>query len=160
MTKLTIKIFGTEVDYEGSEEFLEEKVPQLLDAVRKSQNEESRRTLRDVHEELLQDLVALEGHFASIDQLNEEAAGRVEEMNENLAQLADTIKDLASGPGEPSTVAAFAAAKELQEMSQTFNLQYLSLQQKMQAESRQFTLVSNIMKVKHDTAKNAINNVR
>jgi hypothetical protein len=30
----------------------------------------------------------------------------------------------------------------------------------MQQENRQFTLVSNIMKTKHDTAKSAINNIR
>lgn len=54
----------------------------------------------------------------------------------------------------------FKAAEEMQEMSQSFNLQYLTLQQNMQQENRQFTLVSNIMKTKHDTAKNAINNVR
>ena len=54
----------------------------------------------------------------------------------------------------------FKATEEMQEMSQSFNLQYLSLQQNMQDENRRFTLVSNIMKTKHDTAKNAINNVR
>jgi hypothetical protein len=48
----------------------------------------------------------------------------------------------------------------MQEMSQNFNLQYLDLQQDMQNENRQFTLVSNIMKTKHDTAKSAINNIR
>jgi len=52
------------------------------------------------------------------------------------------------------------ATKQMQEMNQSFNLQYLQLQQKMQADNRQFTLMSNIMKTKHDTAKNAINNVR
>ena len=30
----------------------------------------------------------------------------------------------------------------------------------MQADNRQFTLLSNIMKTKHDTAKAAINNIR
>ena len=50
--------------------------------------------------------------------------------------------------------------KEMQEMQNRFNLEYLQLQQDMQAQNRQFTLVSNIMKVKHDTAKAAINNVR
>ena len=45
-------------------------------------------------------------------------------------------------------------------MDQSFNLQYLDLQQNMQHENRQFTLVSNIMKTKHDTAKSAINNIR
>lgn len=52
------------------------------------------------------------------------------------------------------------ATQDMQEMNQSFNLQYLQLQQDMQQENRQFTLVSNIMKVKHDTAKAAINNVR
>lgn len=52
------------------------------------------------------------------------------------------------------------ATKKMQEMNQSFNLQYLQLQQKMQSDNRQFTLLSNIMKTKHDTAKNAINNVR
>jgi hypothetical protein len=52
------------------------------------------------------------------------------------------------------------ATREMAEMNQSFNLQYLQLQQKMQGDNRQFTLMSNIMKVKHDTAKNAINNVR
>jgi len=56
--------------------------------------------------------------------------------------------------------ALFRAAEEMQELSQSFNVQYLTLQQDMQRENRQFTMVSNVMKTKHDTAKNAINNVR
>ncbi len=47
-----------------------------------------------------------------------------------------------------------------QEMNQSFNMQYLALQQKMQDESRRFSVISNIMKTKHDTAKNSISNVR
>ena len=45
-------------------------------------------------------------------------------------------------------------------MSMSFNLQYLQLQQQMQHESRCVTLLSSIMRIKHDTAKNAINNIR
>jgi hypothetical protein len=45
-------------------------------------------------------------------------------------------------------------------MNMSFNMQYLQLQQKMQDESRRFTLLSNIMKTRHDTAKNSISNVR
>ena len=52
------------------------------------------------------------------------------------------------------------AAQDFQEMNMSFNMQYLMLQQKMQSDNRQFTLLSNIMKTKHDTAKNAISNVR
>ncbi len=46
------------------------------------------------------------------------------------------------------------------EMQESFNLQYLQLQQDMQQQNRQFTMISNIMKVKHDTARSAINNIR
>jgi hypothetical protein len=52
------------------------------------------------------------------------------------------------------------ATRQMQEMNASFNLQYLSLQQKLQDESRRFRLLSNIMKTKHDTAKNAINTSR
>lgn len=40
------------------------------------------------------------------------------------------------------------------------NMFYLGLQQKMQDEVRRFSLVSNIMKTKHDTSLNSIANVR
>ncbi len=50
--------------------------------------------------------------------------------------------------------------KGMQEMMASFNLQYLTLQEKMQNENRSFTTVSNVMKTKHDTAKSSINNVR
>lgn len=59
-----------------------------------------------------------------------------------------------------STGALMDATKQMQEMNQSFNLQYLQLQQNMQQENRQFTMMSNIMKTKHDTAKSAINNIR
>ncbi len=52
------------------------------------------------------------------------------------------------------------ATKNMQEASNNFSLEYLALQQDMQNQNRQFTLVSNIMKIKHDTAKAAINNLR
>ncbi len=52
------------------------------------------------------------------------------------------------------------ATKNMQEMAQSFNLQYLQLQEKMQGENRSFSTVSNVMKTKHDTAKSSISNVR
>ncbi len=51
-------------------------------------------------------------------------------------------------------------SKQMLEMQMGFNLQYLHMQNKIAHENRQFTMVSNIMKNKHDTAKNAINNIR
>ena len=37
---------------------------------------------------------------------------------------------------------------------------FIQIQQSMEQENRQFTMMSNIMKNKHDTAKSAINNIR
>ena len=54
----------------------------------------------------------------------------------------------------------FKAIGEMQEMQMSFNLQYLMLQNKISQENRQFSMVSNIMKNKHDTAGNSINNIR
>ena len=62
--------------------------------------------------------------------------------------------------GDGAASALFQATQTMQEMNMSYNLQYLQLQGAMQQENRQFTLVSNIMKTKHDTAKSAINNVR
>lgn len=53
-----------------------------------------------------------------------------------------------------------SATREMSEFQASFNLQYLQLQQKIQIDTRQFNLISNIMKTKHDAAKNALNNVR
>jgi hypothetical protein len=73
---------------------------------------------------------------------------------------------LAGGtPGSASAAGAAGggdvveATRALQQEAQTFNLQYLQLQESMQRESREFTAVTNVMKVKHDCAKSAINNI-
>ncbi len=80
-----------------------------------------------------------------------------------LLQKAREVSRLAAGDEKarsPRPDKLYKAIREMQEMSQSFNLQYLDLQRDMQNENRQFTLVSNIMKMKHDTAKSAINNIR
>jgi hypothetical protein len=66
----------------------------------------------------------------------------------------------ARAQGGDAQAQMMVATRQMQEMNMSFNMQYLQLQQKMQADNRQFTMLSNIMKTKHDTAKNAINNVR
>jgi hypothetical protein len=53
-----------------------------------------------------------------------------------------------------------SANKQMQEMSESFNLQYLHLQSQISDENRRFALVYSIMKNKHDTAKNAIGKLR
>lgn len=53
-----------------------------------------------------------------------------------------------------------AAQKEMQAEGAKMNLAYMQLQNDMQAESRAHNAISNIMKVRHDSAKAAINNIR
>jgi hypothetical protein len=62
--------------------------------------------------------------------------------------------------GTGSSNDMIAAEQALQDQGQSFNMQYLQLQNEMQQESQQFTAVSNIMKVRSDSAKAAINNIR
>ena len=74
--------------------------------------------------------------------------------------LLKTAKELSSFADTWEEKINNATSANITNMTNSFNYQYLALQQEMQHENRQFTLVSNIMKNKHDTAKNAINNIR
>lgn len=60
--------------------------------------------------------------------------------------------------GNPSE-ANFERMWQVQEQNQAFNLQYLELQNALQATNREFSTLSNLMKARHDTAKAAINNM-
>jgi hypothetical protein len=51
------------------------------------------------------------------------------------------------------------ATRALQQEAQAMNLQYLQLQEQMQRESREYTALTNVMKVKHDSARAAISNI-
>ncbi len=61
--------------------------------------------------------------------------------------------------GASDEAALLEATRAMQQEGRTFNLQYLQLQEGMQRESREFSAVSNVLKVKHDSAKSAINNI-
>jgi len=58
-----------------------------------------------------------------------------------------------------STGDLLEATRAMQAEAQAMNLQYLQLQERMQQESREFTALSNVMKVKHDSARAAIANI-
>jgi len=80
---------------------------------------------------------------------------------------ASAVASAAASPsGSPATAAAggsegdlLEATRALQSEARTFNLQYLQLQEGMQRESREFTAMSNVMKVRHESAKSAIGNI-
>jgi len=54
----------------------------------------------------------------------------------------------------------YAAGMNLLEAQASSNMQFITLQNQMQQESQRFTTISNVMKTRFDTSKNAINNIR
>ncbi len=64
--------------------------------------------------------------------------------------------------GKPITQANDVARANaaLASMNQCTSLQMLQLQQTMQSQALRTTTIANIMKLKHDLAKNIINNIR
>lgn len=96
--------------------------------------------------------------------------GRRPGLGTDLGQPASNMAGGAYGAGAGAGTTAsgasdsfnqmMTATRSMAEFQASFNLQYLQLQEKIQTDTRQFNLVSNIMKTKHDAAKNALNNVR
>ena len=158
MTKLTLKSASMKIKYEGDDRFLKTNLMEIQTAFRKSENEAVKRELLQLHEEVEQNFIVLSAIFASASKLNDELFSAIEESNSKSIKYIEEIKASADR-GEAST-ALFDAVRQMQEMQMSFNLQYLMLQNKISHENRQFTMVSNIMKNKHDTAKNSINNIR
>jgi hypothetical protein len=77
----------------------------------------------------------------------------------SVSGLAGHAGPLAAATAEGGADDLLAATRQLQAEARTYNLQYLQLQEGLQRESREFTALSNVMKVKHDTARTAIQNI-
>lgn len=71
-----------------------------------------------------------------------------------------------AGTAEPEAFVASTAAGADGDLENVMaqhaeqNLYYLALQQRISAESQQYTTMSNVLKARHDTVKNAIGNIR
>jgi hypothetical protein len=63
-----------------------------------------------------------------------------------------------TGAGGPAAEGASVEGALAQ--SQEFNLYYLQLQEQLAAENRAYSAMSNVLKARHDTVKNAIGNIR
>lgn len=79
-----------------------------------------------------------------------EAHRKLEASHRRCAKLADQAVRTAKRAGSKRTIASQSA--ELEQMRK--------LQMAMQRENTMFTSISNVLKSKHDTAKNAIGNIR
>jgi len=116
---------------------------------------EARKAVNELGKDLQQLVISQRALF--------EAVGDLDAMYTKLTRKileVSRIAGEAEKAGGSATARLIKAVEEMRDMSQSFNMQYLMLQNKISQENRQFTMVSNIMKTKHDTAKNAINNIR
>jgi hypothetical protein len=78
-----------------------------------------------------------------------------------VSGLASAVSVIASGGSGPQPIRSDADLLALLSQPGELSSQdYLRIQQYMQAEAQQFTAVSNILKVRSDSAKAAINNIR
>jgi len=111
------------------------------------------RDLIEIHRRLSDTVKQVEMLYGKLDKEYLELLKLTEELDKALrsGKRSTLSKDLVNLDQE---------LKAFRETRMSFNLQYLNLQNKISHENRQFTMVSNIMKNKHDTAKNSINNIR
>jgi len=119
-------------------------------------------TLRAAAAGAAEGLAAASGLLAPLAPAGMVLAGAVRGVAQAAAGAA---RPASSGPSalastSPGGADGFEAARLLQQEGQSFNLRYLELQERMQRETREFTAVSNVMKVRHDAARAAIQNVQ
>jgi hypothetical protein len=109
-------------------------------------------TLRPTLDSLGTDLVALQASHARAMQ-HQHQQGII---HRDLAARVVALPDPPAGT-DPALADAVRALKR---DAVQWNLQFTDLQERVREESRQFQTVSNVMKARHDTAKNSIGNVR
>jgi hypothetical protein len=65
-----------------------------------------------------------------------------------------------SGPSGTAEARGSGGIEDVLSQNADMNLYYLELQERISAESRAYTALSNVLKTRHETVKNAIGNIR
>ena len=94
---------------------------------------------------------AMDACMKKIETLSQRVALAVSKHSANVGNL------LNQASSKPTETKVFA---KLRALETAFTSQYLQLQSQMQRENLVFTSVSNVLKTRHDTAKNSIGNIR
>lgn len=76
------------------------------------------------------------------------------------AALAGLRGPAVPGSGAVAPSSELLAQRDLIQFQTDSSLQLIGLQQQIQEETRSFTLASNVLKARHDAAKNALGNLR
>ena len=111
--------------------------------------------------QVLQALDDASGELAQLARIQQKMMQISKQQAKIYSAMSSKATALAKVAGSKSSQAQLAqATQNMLEAQTSFNLQYLGLQNQIQSENSQFTLVSNVMKTKHDTVKNSISNIR
>jgi hypothetical protein len=105
--------------------------------------------------------------LATVDELeqmlnNDTAVAKavINTSNSNIKNLRNAADGLTQALDNLTTMDKAEALALLQTRMAAMNMQFLALQQSLQQAGRQYSSISNVLKTKHDTVKNSINNVR
>ena len=79
--------------------------------------------------------------------------------NANYPQQVSSGGTVGGVPVDTGTDAQAASFGSVLQQQQAMNMQYLELQNTMQQENQTFSTLSNVLKVRSDTAKNSISNI-
>src|SRR6476646_2756074 len=112
----------------------------------------------DARERALSALAEAENSRAKLLEIHNGLREKSSELGRLFLQSSALVDKFAKAIGSQADL--LQATKNMQEAQMSFNLQYRQLQRQMQNENRTFTSVSNVLKTRHDTAKNSISNIR
>ncbi len=154
-TKLRVNFAGAELDYEGSEEFLENKVQKLFDSINKKNNTK-------VREELLRFIDELQFINSQIVDSSKDQGNDLKKSEENVQNfIKELIEQLIQAKSmSTENTKLFQKISAMYKMVEQFMIDFIMLHNEVSYENRKFTTISNTMKTKHDEGKATINNLR
>ncbi len=91
---------------------------------------------------------------------NETLKATINTTRSNIKGHQKALNDLDQTLGALETMDKTKATSLLQERMTTIDQQFTSLQESLNDAGKQYATVSNVLKTKHDTVKNSINNIR
>ncbi|MBL7738780.1 MAG: carboxypeptidase regulatory-like domain-containing protein [Chitinophagaceae bacterium] len=125
-----------------------------------SQNSQSLRTINTSRSNIKNMLASLDDLEELLD--NDAVSSRylVNTSRSNIKNQRLALYDLRETLADMPYMDKAAATDELSKKIAVMNNEFLSLQESLKAMGGQYTTISNVLKTKHDTAKNSIGNIR
>jgi hypothetical protein len=100
------------------------------------------------------------GAASGIGALSMPASASLNNRPEGPTGTAGTASGLGTTTGSGMTGTGDPSIEQVMSQDADQNMYYLKLQEQMSAESRSYSAISNVLKARHDTMKNAIGNIR